>query len=314
MAERETTITTSSLIEVHGLTFDYRARRALDDLSFSIPRGSVTALVGPNGAGKTTLLRCLAGLEEPLAGRISVDGVDVLANPRQAHLRIGFLQDFFGVYEALTVRQNVYHAAAIMRIPRARANEAVRIAIEAVSLGDHINKKAAELSRGLRQRLALARTIVHQPKVMFLDEPASGLDPEARRELTALIRHLQAAGTTMIVSSHILTELEDYSTHMLSMRDGQLRGPVPLGGQDLQHRGLKLSWLATGADAAFLLGGMPDVANVTPSQGSAVFDYAGTAEGQHELLKTLMANGVMITEFAAYQQNLEQLYFAEPAR
>ena len=298
---------------MRGLVYDYRLKRALDNLSFTVEAGSVTALVGPNGAGKSTLLRCLAGLEEPLAGTIVIDGVNVLENPHAAHMKLGFLQDVFGVYENLTVRQSVYHAAAVMGLGEDRIDEAVLKAIHSVSLDKYAKFRANQLSRGLRQRLAIARTIVHGPKLLLLDEPASGLDPDARRELSTLIKSLQAAGTTLAVSSHILTELEEYSTHMLAMRDGQLRGPMPIGAAKMGDiRRIQATILQGAVDAGWLLGTLPGVANVKSDGAVFTFDLAGGDDAQAETLRRLVHEGARVTQFQALQENLEQLYFAEP--
>ena len=159
---------------VEGLTFDYDTKRAIDGVSFAIEAGSVTALVGPNGAGKTTLLRCLAGLEQPVAGTIRIAGLDVLEFPRGAHRKLGFLQDFFGVYDALTVERNLLYAAAAQGMARDRLVSSVIRAAEAVGIADRLTQLAGELSRGLRQRLAIARTLVHEPALLLLDEPAAG--------------------------------------------------------------------------------------------------------------------------------------------
>src|SRR6185369_9813264 len=165
---------------VDGLCFDYPGVRALDGVGFELERGTVTALVGPNGAGKTTLLRCLAALETPLAGRIEVAGVDVLESPREAHRRLGYLSDFFGVYDALTVEQCLVHAAAAQGVEQAAVAAAVRRTAERLGLDDRLRTVAGTLSRGLRQRLAIGQALVHAPALLLLDEPAAGLDPEAR--------------------------------------------------------------------------------------------------------------------------------------
>ncbi|CAK0767957.1 hypothetical protein CCP3SC15_3770002 [Gammaproteobacteria bacterium] len=154
--------------------------RALDQVGFSVPQGSITALVGPNGAGKTTLLRCIAGLDLPLSGKIRVDGIDVLDEPRACHRRVGYLSDSFGLYDTLTVRQCLYYAAEANGVDSARLDEAVQDTAAKLGLTDRLRQRTSELSRGLRQRVAIAQAIIHRPGVVLLDEPAAGLDPEAR--------------------------------------------------------------------------------------------------------------------------------------
>jgi len=210
------------MIQVEHLIFDYPGHRALDDVSFTIAPQTITALVGPNGAGKTTLLRCLAALDRPGAGRVLLEELDVHDAPREAHKRMAFLPDFFGVYDDLTVRQCLSHRARAHDVPRERRSAAVQRAAERLGIADRMKDYAGTLSRGLKQRLAIAQAIIHEPRVALLDEPAAGLDPEARHSLAAVFRELRADGMTLIVSSHILAELEDYSTHLLAIRDGRI--------------------------------------------------------------------------------------------
>jgi len=223
VSARATAAGPSSLVAAQGLTQEYPGFRALKDVTFTIAAGTVTALVGPNGAGKTTLMRCLAALDSPFAGRVWVDGLDAVERPRLVHRRTGFLQDFFGLYDALTVAQGLWYAAAARQVPAAEIESRIDWAANAVGLGDRLDRRAGTLSRGMRQRLAVAQTIVHRPRVVLLDEPASGLDPESRAELAALLRSLRETyGMTLLVSSHILAELEDYSTHVMILNDGRL--------------------------------------------------------------------------------------------
>ncbi len=210
------------MIEVRGLSYEYPGLRALADVSFDIARGTITALVGPNGAGKTTLLRCLAGMERPLSGSIRVNDIDVIEEPRRSHRHVGYLSDFFGLYDKLTVRQCLRYVGAANGL--AADALAATVADTAAELGIHerLDQRTGELSRGLRQRVAIAQAIIHGPTVVLLDEPASGLDPEARYALGELFLTLRRRGMTLLVSSHILAELEAYSTHMLILRGGQL--------------------------------------------------------------------------------------------
>ena len=196
------------VIKVVDLNYEYPGLRALEDINFSIAPGSITALVGPNGAGKTTLMRCLAGLTKPLQGEISVYGVDVIKSPRESHLLMGYLADSFGVYNDLTVRQCLTYVAMAQRIEQESISKRVEQVARDLDLEHKLENQAQELSRGMRQRLAIAQAIIHEPKVLILDEPASGLDPEARFELAELFVRLRDAGMTLLVSSHILAELE----------------------------------------------------------------------------------------------------------
>ncbi len=208
------------MLEVRSLRFDYPNHPALVDVTFTLAAGSVTALVGPNGAGKSTLMRCIAGLSEPLAGAVYLNGVAITDNPRLAHRDIGYLEDEFGLYDELTASQCLHHAAAARGVPDTNLDARTEAVAAQLDIAHCLPKRVRELSRGQRQRVAIGQAIISTPKLLVLDEPASGLDPEARASLAGLFRRLQADGITLLVSSHILTELEAYSTHMLVLRAG----------------------------------------------------------------------------------------------
>lgn len=210
------------MIQVETLDFDYGAVRALHGIGFEIESGSVVALVGPNASGKTTLMRTIAGLQTPAAGVVRVDGLNVAHEPRKVHRRIGFLPDFFGLYDDLLVRHSLEFHAGAKKLPPEQASKAIDWALASLGLEFRADQRVRELSRGNRQRLAIAQAILHRPPVALLDEPASGLDPDARRQLSSLISNLRDSGMTLMVSSHILRELEDYATHVMVLRDGRL--------------------------------------------------------------------------------------------
>jgi ABC-2 type transport system ATP-binding protein len=210
------------LIEVSQLVFEYPGHRALDGVSVSIAAGSVTALVGPNGAGKSTLMRCIAGLDQPLSGQVRVKGLSVQDQPREVHQHLGYLSDFYGLYDRLSVARCLQYAALSMGVSENQVGARVQQVAAQLGLAGLLQRRPTELSRGQRQRVAIGQAIVHQPSVLLLDEPASGLDPEARSSLSQLFRQLQAQGMTLVVSSHILSELDEYCSHILSIRNGRV--------------------------------------------------------------------------------------------
>jgi ABC-2 type transport system ATP-binding protein len=210
------------LIEVSQLVFEYPGHRALDGVSVSIAAGSVTALVGPNGAGKSTLMRCIAGLDQPLSGQVRVKGLSVQDQPREVHQHLGYLSDFYGLYDRLSVARCLQYAALSMGVSENQVGARVQQVAAQLGLTGLLQRRPTELSRGQRQRVAIGQAIVHQPSVLLLDEPASGLDPEARSSLSQLFRQLQAQGMTLVVSSHILSELDEYCSHILSIRNGRI--------------------------------------------------------------------------------------------
>ena len=299
------------VVTVEGLVFDYPGKRALHGLDIAVPRCAVLALVGPNGAGKSTLMRVAAGLDEPLEGRVVVAGVDVLEHPRQAQRHIGYLSDFFGLYDELSVRRCLLHAASIRGVPADAAQQAVLQAAHCVGLQDRLDVPAGGLSRGLRQRLAIGQAIVHRPTVLLLDEPAAGLDPEARASLSALFRSLQAEGATLVVSSHILAELEEYSTHLLALRDGRVAQFTELGRTGtagVQRLRIRFAraweppagfWREQGAGLRVAEEPSPLVAWVDMPRGD---------EGAAALLRALVRAEAPVAEFAVHHESLQDSY------
>ena len=302
------------MIEVSGIVYDYPAGRALHGVGFTVRDGAVLALVGPNGAGKSTLLRCMAALDRPAEGSIRIAGVDVEADPRGAHALLGYLPDFFGLYDELTVRQALRYAARARGVPEDKAEAAVIDAARRVELDGRLETRAGELSRGLRQRLAIGQTIVHRPRVLLLDEPAAGLDPEARRGLSDLITSLARDGATLIVSSHILAELEDYCTEMLMLRDGRIAG----GGVILAGRGpgapagerARLTLAEPVADLGDRLAALGLVVEHSDAAG-AVVRLSAEPQAHARALAALVQAGLPLVSFAPVQASLEEAYMAE---
>ncbi len=309
-------MSTGHLIEVRDLTFDYPGTRALHRVSFSLAAGSITALVGPNGAGKTTLLRCLAALEEPLAGELRVDGVDAIAAPREVHRRLGYLSDFFGLYDDLTVDRCLRHAAAIRGVPRAREREVARDAAERLGIADRLADRAGVLSRGLRQRLAIAQAIVHRPRVLLLDEPASGLDPDARHALAALFVRLRDEGMTLLVSSHILAELDAYSTDLLVLRQGRVVSCEPLGSaaaRAVARVPVALTLAGPFPGLPELLAGLDGASDVRVDGLTATLELPADAEAQQRALRRLVEAGAPVCAFAPERRSIEEAYLATAA-
>ncbi len=298
-----------SLIEVRDLTFEYPGKRALDKVSFAIEPGSVTALVGPNGAGKTTLMNCLAALARPVSGHIRLQDVSVLDNPRECHRLIGFLPDFYGLYDDLTVGQCLQYMALAQNIPHEKVFSTVQLAAGRVHLSDRLNDKAGNLSRGLRQRLAIGQAIIHEPKILLLDEPASGLDPKARHQLSELLLELRDEGKTVMVSSHILSELEDYSTHMMVIHDGKLEEHTAIRDPEIQNvRTLVLTLYRPAEGLAEALSREERVTHIQANGTSIEFLFEGTDEAQHQLLKRLMDRGWPVCALAVREKNLQETY------
>jgi ABC-2 type transport system ATP-binding protein len=299
------------VIEIDNLVFEYPSKRALHGVSVAVKSGAIAALVGPNGAGKTTLLRCIAALERPFSGTVRIDGLDVQVHPRQIHARLGFLPDFYGLYDELTVRRALTFAAKAHGIGPAQVAAAVEKAVRRVGLSDRMDERAATLSRGLRQRLGIGQAIVHEPQVLLLDEPASGLDPDSRRALSRLLLELQAQGMTLIVSSHILSELEDYSSEMIIMEEGRIAGGAAkrVAAADAPRIGIELA--EPRPDLPAFLAARAGVTVVRADAQRAVIAVTGGAAERHLLLKALLEAGFPVADFAVQKVSLEDLYFEE---
>jgi ABC-2 type transport system ATP-binding protein len=300
------------MIEVQNLVFEYPSKRALDGVSLRVEAGTITALVGPNGAGKTTLMRCIAALEMPYSGRILIDGVDTQHAPRKIHEILSYLPDFFGLYDSLSVRRCLTFAAMAHGLKGRALGPAVDKAAARVGLSDRMQERAAELSRGLRQRLAIAQSIVHEPRVILLDEPAAGLDPDARRALSHLFLELKASGMTLIVSSHILAELEDYSSSMLIIRDGKL-----VGGQAVTLNAARAVYAIElespiAAFNEFVLA-LPGVEKAV-TEGSVTQVTLDSAGRRTATIRSIVGAGYQLVAFSEMKRSLEQAYLDETRR
>ena len=216
------------MIEVEGLYKRFGSQPALQGVNFVVPSGEIFGFIGPNGAGKTTTIRILATLTLPDAGTATIGGIPVAEDPHAVRELIGYMPDFFGVYDRLTSVEYLEFYAACHGVPHVRRRAVARELLELVDLTDRADDQVDTLSRGMKQRLCLGRALVHDPQVLLLDEPASGLDPRARIEMRELIRELRRMGKTILVSSHILPELEELCTWVGFIDGGRMvaAGPV----------------------------------------------------------------------------------------
>ena len=301
-------------ITVEGLVKRYGGSTALDGLSFSVTKGSIYGFLGPNGAGKTTTLRILATLLLPTQGQAWVAGEDVTRHPTEARRHIGYMPDFFGVYDDLTVREYLEFYAQAHGVPRVEWRKIVADLLELVDLGDKRDDFVETLSRGMKQRLGLTRCLVHDPEVLLLDEPASGLDPRARVEMREVLKEIARMGKAVLISSHILPELEDLSTEVGIIHKGRMvaSGPVErilaqLGGS----RVLEARTLGEAERAGSILEGLPGVRDVSilPVEGLVRAACSADSAGQALILKTLVEAGVPVVSFNAVQ-DLEDLFMA----
>ena len=302
------------MITVTELVYEYPTTRALKGVSLHVAPQTITALVGPNGAGKTTLLRCLAALEDPYSGSVTVAGHDTRAEPRAIHALLGYLPDFFGLYDALSVRRILTYTARSRGIIPALTAIAVEKAAERVGLLDRLDARAGDLSRGLRQRLAIAQAIVHEPKVLLLDEPSAGLDPQARRDLSALMVKLKDAGMTLVVSSHILAELEDYCSEMIIIEEGMIVGGQAIKVKDVQRPRYIVEIAKARSDLKDFLNARGGVDVIEADEYHALITHPRSASARARLIRELIAAGFEVSALAESTRALEEAYFSQVGR
>jgi ABC-2 type transport system ATP-binding protein len=299
-------------VSVRNVIVEYPGVRALDRVSFDLPAGAVIALVGPNGAGKSTLMRCLVALDRPFSGSIHVEGVDALLQPREVHKRVGFLADNMGLYDDLSVARCLTYAAAAHGLRGQELHHRVAWVASEVGLLHLMERRAGTLSRGERQRVGLGQALVHEPSLLVLDEPASGLDPAARHDLSELLKRLRNMGKTIVVSSHILAELEDYSNWMLTLEGGQVRGLVPVNQSFVTGtRWLRVkvaSDLEAAAEAARAVDG---VRAIRFEGAQLVIEWARDERAQAQLLAHLVGQGVEVMALEAAVSRMQDVYMAQ---
>jgi ABC-type multidrug transport system ATPase subunit len=283
--------------------------KALDGVDLTARAGAVTALVGPNGSGKTTLLLVLAGLLVPDRGSVRVAGHDPVAHGALARARTGWMPDTFGTWDSLTTREVLLTFAAAYRLSPAAAAGRVTELLATVHLTEFADRPASVLSRGQKQRLGLARALVHDPAVLLLDEPASGLDPRSRVDLRILLRKLADEGRTVLVSSHVLSELDEMADDAVFLSRGRTVVPDagPGGGRSWHVRALSVealtAWL-TSIGAAW----RPDEASVSPTGAGGVLLQIDDEEGAARLSRDAVAAGVALVSVVPAGGALEQAY------
>ena len=300
------------MIQLLKLRKEFDELVAVNDLEVTIPEREIYGLIGPNGAGKTTTIRMACGLLTPTAGRVRVNGVDVHQEPERAQQFIGYLSDFFSVYEDLKVWEYLDYFAHAYKMREAGIPARIDEVIQQVGLEVKRDVLIKGLSRGMKQRLGIARAVIHQPKVLLLDEPASGLDPKARMDLRNLLRSLCDQGTTILISSHILTELEGFCTSIGLMEKGRMvrSGTIDaITAAEASYRVVRLAWLGdSAAQVEGRLKAIPHVSEVLVQRSEGVFRFAGPEDGLAAVLRELVSAGVPVVSFGEVKQTVEDLY------
>lgn len=285
--------------------------QAVRSISFEVGKGQIAGLIGPNGAGKTTTMRILATLESPDSGDAWVNGIHVNEDPQQVVREIGFMPDAFGNYPGLEVKEYLEFFARIYGLHGTRRRETLAEVIEFTDLGKILNRPMEELSKGMRQRLGLAKTMLHDPQVFILDEPAAGLDPRARIEFRELCVALSKRGKTLLISSHILSELAEFCNSIVIIERGSVvaSGTIAAVQASIRsHRKVEIRFLKEDPSIESLLAEHPKVRTLSIEGKHVFFDFDGDEEELANIAEKLFNSGKRFSEFHCRQERLEDLF------
>ncbi|MGE4214905.1 MAG: ABC transporter ATP-binding protein [Anaerotignaceae bacterium] len=299
------------MLEVNNLVKTYGKFTAVNDLSFKIEKGSIFGFVGPNGAGKTTTMKIMAGLMRATKGSITIDGDDITKNPSLLKDKIGYMPDFFGVYDNLKVREYMDFYAGAYYIPIEERGELIDNLLEIVNLTEKKEFYVDSLSRGMKQRLCLARSLIHDPEILILDEPASGLDPRARVEMKDVLKQLGSMGKTIIISSHILPELAEMCTEIGIIDRGvmQAQGTVLQIMRMLSKKRIISITPLSGMEALLnMLKESPNVSNIIENEDNIEMSFDGEDNEVADLLTKIIKADIPVLAFKEKDGDLEEIF------
>lgn len=307
------------MLEIQGLTKRYGKFLALNDLNLHIDKGEIFGFVGPNGAGKTTTMRIICGLLKSTKGTVFVDGINAITNPEDIKRKVGYVPDFFGVYDNLKVMEYMEFYGSMYGMDKEDVDEIADGLLELVNLSDKKEEFVDTLSRGMKQRLCVARALIHNPELLVLDEPNSGLDPRARFEMKEVLKNLGSMGKTIIISSHILPELAEMCTSIGIMERGKLvvsgrveeimqktrvSRPIHIRAftPDYEDAEEGRNFVAT------LLKEQPEVSKVTFTEDEILLTFAGDENAAAKLLKYMISRNILVSNFYREKEDLESLF------
>lgn len=306
------------MLEISNLTKRYGKFLALDGLNLHIDKGEIFGFVGPNGAGKTTTMRIICGLLKASAGTVLVDGVDALKRPDDIKRKVGYVPDFFGVYDNLKVMEYMEFYGSMYGMDKEDVDEISVGLLELVNLSDKQDTFVDTLSRGMKQRLCVARALIHNPELLILDEPNSGLDPRARFEMKEVLKNLGSMGKTILISSHILPELSEMCTSIGIMERGKLivSGRVEeimqksMGIQPIHLKAVlpEMEEEEAKAHVMTVLKEQPLVTGVSYAGDEFLVNFGGTQQQTAQLLKALVDRDILVSDFHREKENLEALF------
>lgn len=306
------------MLVIEDLTKKYGKFLAVANLNLHIEKGEIFGFVGPNGAGKTTTMRIVCGLLQATSGKVLVDGIDALSNPEDIKQKVGYVPDFFGVYDNLKVMEYMQFYGSMYGMDKEEITEISKGLLELVNLSDKEEAFVDTLSRGMKQRLCVARALIHNPDLLVLDEPNSGLDPRARFEMKEVLKNLGSMGKTIIISSHILPELSEMCTSIGIMEHGKLIvsgkvdeimeksvgiQPIHMKAYTTDHEGdEEQNYISK------VLKEQPNVTKVTFTEDEILIHFTGESEEAARLLKSLFERGIMVSDFHREKEDLESLF------
>lgn len=296
---------------VKNLVKKYGRFTAVDKLSLEIGEGHIFGFVGENGAGKTTTMKIIAGLLPQTSGEVTIDGIDISDKPRQVKRKIGYMPDFFGVYDDLKVYEYMDFYSGIYGIPYGERKTAADQLLELVNLSDKREAYVDTLSRGMKQRLCLARSLIHNPRLLILDEPASGLDPRARIEMKGILRELKNMGKTVLISSHILPELAEICTAIGIISQGRMvaQGTVDEIMRRMERSGkIRIKVMERIEEAVKLLQEQPCISGINVADNTIDADFNGEEKLLPYILKRLVDLDIPVTSFTEEGGNLESIF------
>lgn len=307
------------MLRIENLTKQYGKFLALDHLNLHIEKGELYGFVGPNGAGKTTTMRIVCGLLKATSGDVYVDGVNAITNPEDIKRKVGYVPDFFGVYDNLKVMEYMEFYGSMYGMDKDTVDGISKGLLELVNLADKEDVFVDTLSRGMKQRLCVARALIHNPDLLVLDEPNSGLDPRARFEMKEVLKNLSSMGKTIIISSHILPELSEMCTSIGIMERGRLivsgrvedvmqqtHGSQPIRMrafvENIEDKEKEQEYIGT------VLREQPLVSKVNFTEDEILVSFSGDEKQSAELLKMLLARDIMVVNFYREKEDLESLF------
>lgn len=299
------------MLVIKNLEKSYGKFKALNGLNLEIEKGEIFGFIGPNGAGKSTTMKIVSGLLSPDSGEVYVDGIDAIKNNKELKDKIGYMPDFFGVYDNLRAIEYLEFYASIYGIVGEEARKLSMDLLELVNLQDKWDANVDGLSRGMKQRLCLARCLVHNPELLILDEPASGMDPRARFEMKGILKNLKEMGKTIIVSSHILSELGEICTKIGIIKNGSIVCEGTVEEVMLRASGaapINITVMEEPEKAIQVLKQIPDVKEISLDGNKITANVAGGDKEAKEVLKALVIQDVSVIGFAKAVGNLEDVF------